>query len=82
MMVVVAVELEQLEEMVLLIQEAQLEQEGQEQILVLYIQEQVYLIVEFMQVVEVVPRIVEIQELTVQELVELVVEVQVVKEHK
>jgi hypothetical protein len=80
--VVVAVELEQLEEMVLLIQEAQLEQEGQEQILVLYIQEQVYLIVEFMQVVEVVPRIVEIQELTVQELVELVVEVQVVKEHK
>jgi hypothetical protein len=68
--------------MVLLIQEAQLEQEGQEQILVLYIQEQVYLIVEFMQVVEVVPRIVEIQELTVQELVELVVEVQVVKEHK
>jgi|TARA_A100001011_G_scaffold267925_1_gene277041 hypothetical protein len=81
-MVVVAVELEQLEEMVLLIQEAQLEQEGQEQILVLYIQEQVYLIVEFMQVVEVVPRIVEIQELTVQELVELVVEVQVVKEHK
>jgi hypothetical protein len=35
-----------------------------------------------MQVVEVVPRIVEIQELTVQELVELVVEVQVVKEHK
>jgi hypothetical protein len=81
-MVVVAVELEQLEEMVLLIQEAQLEQEEQEQILVLYIQEQVYLIVEFMQVVEVVPRIVEIQELIMQDLVELVVVELVVKEHK
>ena len=56
--------------------------EEQEQMLVLYIQEQVYLIVEFMQVVEVVPRIVEIQELIMQDLVELVVEVQVVKEHK
>tara|TARA_R100000458_G_C8065304_1_gene106467 strand:- start:144 stop:392 length:249 start_codon:yes stop_codon:yes gene_type:complete len=79
---VVAVEQELLEAMLQHIQEVPLELVEQEQILVLYIQEQVYLIVEFMQEVEVVLHIVEIQELTVQELEGLVVEVQAVKEHK
>ncbi len=77
-----AVEQELLEAMLQHIQEVPLELVEQEQILVLYIQEQVYLIVEFMQEVEVVLHIVEIQELTVQELEGLVVEVQAVKEHK